>query len=237
MSDQENNGAKKTRPGWTEERRRKTMATREANKAARKKEVDGLKAQVDVLSLEIVEKEAIIQKQAEEIEDLRNASTPSRTPVEGPQEMTRRSREDGLAEHVKAIREKLEWSMLEALNNLELLRTDVQALRSMPTSFEAAIEDACVSPEDARNTLLSEAGQRVDSQEGVARIYDLVDRAASFTVKEEEVAKASEENLLENMTLFELNKKAADLGVSAGVNKDRQIKKIQAAMSRQKDLH
>lgn len=235
MSDQENNGAKKTRSGWTEERRQKTMATRAANKAAKKKEIDSLKAQVDILSLEIVEKEAVIQKQAEEIEELRKGHEMAERE---PQEMIRRSRELSLAELVMATRENLEASLLEALNYLEMLHTDVQALRTMPTSFEAAIEDACVSPGDARNTLLSETGQLVDSQEGIARIYDLVDRAASLTVKEEEkVAKPSEENLLEKMTLFELNKKAADLGVSAGVNKDRQIEKIQAAMARQKDLH
>lgn len=62
--------SRKTRPGWTEERRKKTMETRARNKAAKQKEVSDLKAQIDKLTLELVESRAIIEKQQEEIEAL-----------------------------------------------------------------------------------------------------------------------------------------------------------------------
>ena len=163
---------KKTRAGWTEERRQKTMATRAAKKAAREKEVADLKAEIDRLTLELVESEALVVKQAEELEQLRRA---------GP---------TGTAASGVAIGQEQSAMLSQVFEMLSgMFKTEAASVEEVQTSVQ---------------------------EEEAATLKYVVESNDDLTT----------------MSVYQLNKKATDLGVSPDMNRERLIARIKAAENR-----
>ena len=178
---------KKKRSGWTAERRAKTMATRAAKKAAREKEISDLEAEIARLTLELVESEALVVKQAEEIKELTSVRTPTQTQglVISPQQM----------------------STLSAM------------FYEMGRMFSGENHS---SSSDSSTDLHSMTDEENEIQaQGVAE---------DVLVPEAPTSPLSDEEDLAEMSVFQLNKKAAMMNLSADVNKDRLIEKIRRAM-------
>jgi len=180
---------KKKRAGWTEERRQKTMATRAAKKAAREKEVNDLKSQIDLLTLQLVESEALVVKQAEEIATLKEESStaPSR------------------AGHVLVSKEQAEV-LSQAFGLLQ------SVFAAEKTSEEPSVPSA----------------DYVDVLQETAIAQDPAP-ALSAPAVVPDPPKTDEEDLTK-LSVFDLNKRATDLGLSPDMNKGRLVRKITAAL-------
>ena len=205
-----------SRPGWTPERRAKTLATKAAKRAAREKEVTDLRNEVSRLEMEVIEAEALIVKQKEEIENLQ-------------------------AEAYGAVRTVPGGSVMSELQEIKSAMRDFgQILVSAGAALAAKPnqEAARLATEVALNPQwMKIENPPVESAE--TNGLDAAVETISSTLSEEPIevthavkVKSSEEPL-ESMSVFALNKKAAELRIPADVNKDRLIDRIRSAMGKE----
>jgi hypothetical protein len=196
------------RPGWTAERRAKTLATKAAKRAAREKEVVDLRNEISRLELELIEAEALILAQKEELERLR-INLLGGTDHSSSERMANDLRE--IKESVQATNRGLGQILVEA--------ADLFIRKAGPEAQEIlGLRDSPYLDTNDAMDELSEAMNPVPARGEVEPSIE-VTRA----IKAPEVP-------LETMSVYELNKKAAFLHIPADVNKDRLISRIRKAM-------